>query len=281
MRKPILLAFCMFACIIWANAQTQITGTVTDATTGNPMPFVSVTVPGTVIGINTGDAGTYSITIPQGTTKIQFSFVGYSDVEEETNNRTVINVAMQPTATSLEEVVVVGYGTQKKIHLSGSVAHISSENLKDRPVTTISAALQGQMPGVAVTQDSGQPGADGGSIRIRGIGTMNNSNPLIIVDGLESKMDDVNPNDIGSISVLKDAAAAAIYGARAANGVILITTKRGSAGKAKVSYNGYVGWQRATDLPKLLHSADYASLSNMALEIHGLPKHYRDADIAK
>ncbi|MDR1454990.1 MAG: TonB-dependent receptor [Tannerella sp.] len=184
-------------------------------------------------------------------------------------------------AKVLEEVVVVGYGTQKKVNLTGAVSSLSGEELSGLPATNMGSMLQGKLPGVAVTSSSGQPGREGTSMLIRGVGTMNNSAPMVLVDGLEASMDDVNPNDVENISVLKDAAAAAIYGTRAANGVILVTTKRGKQGKPALTYNGYVGWERAIQLPDHLSSAEYAELSNEARLNEGNNIIYTPEDIAK
>ena len=167
--------------------------------------------------------------------------------------------------------MVRGYGTQKKVNLTGSVASIGGDQIQNRPVTTISAAIQGELPGVQVVTQSGQPGRDNGIIKIRGVGTMNDADPMVVVDGLVSTMDDLNPNDIESISVLKDASASAIYGSRAANGVILITTKRGKTGKPKISYNGYIGKQSFTATKQFLDSYNYAVLMNEGLTNEGCP----------
>lgn len=156
---------------------------------------------------------------------------------------------------------------------------ISAEDLQDRPVTNVSTALQGKFAGVTIMQNSGQPGKDGGSIRIRGLGTINNANPLVIVDGIESSMNNINPNDIENISVLKDGPSAAIYGSKAANGVILVTTKRGRQGEPKFDYSGYVGWQSPTRLPKYMGSYDHAVILNEALENEGRTPAYSDADL--
>ena len=178
-------------------------------------------------------------------------------------------------------MVVVGYGTQKKVNLTGAVTSLNGEELTGLPATNVANMLQGKLPGVSITSTSGQPGREGTSIRIRGVGTMNNADPMILVDGLESSMNDVNPNDIENISVLKDAAAAAIYGTRAANGVILITTKRGKTGKPVLNFNGYVGWQKAIRTPKLLSSADYAELYNEGRINEGAAPAYTAEDIEK
>ncbi|GHT21048.1 SusC/RagA family TonB-linked outer membrane protein [Bacteroidia bacterium] len=256
------------------EAKITVTGVVSDAE--GPVIGASVTEAGNSgNGTATDVEGKYSLRVSPSAT-IAVAYLGYSTQELPVNGQTTINVTLAEDAANLEEVVVVGYGTQKKVNLTGAVTQITSEKLEARPVTTISAALQGQMPGVTVVQSSGQPGGDGGTIRIRGIGTMNNANPLVIVDGLEAKMDDINPTDIASVSVLKDAASAAIYGARAANGVILITTKRGTKAGAKVTYNGYVGWQASTDLPKLLSSYDYVRLINAAADNDRVSRPFSD-----
>jgi TonB-dependent SusC/RagA subfamily outer membrane receptor len=157
---------------------------------------------------------------------------------------------------------VVGYGTQKKVNLTGAVASVSSDVLNKRQVGQTSLALQGVAPGVTVTQRNGQPGVDGGDIRIRGVGTLNNANPLILVDGLEMGLNNLDVNTIESISVLKDAASASIYGSKAANGVILVTTKRAQQGKFNIAYNGYIAHQSPTNLPEKVNAIDHILLLN-------------------
>src|SRR5690606_28746407 len=156
---------------------------------------------------------------------------------------------LKASVSDLDEVVLVGYGTQKKINLTGAVSTMSSEDIENRPITNATQALQG-MTGLYVNQAGGQPGKDGAVLRIRGQGTFNNNNPLVLVNGVEFPLADVNPNDIESITVLKDAASASIYGNRAANGVILVTTKSGAAGETRINYNNYIGLQTPTYLPK-------------------------------
>jgi TonB-dependent SusC/RagA subfamily outer membrane receptor len=183
---------------------------------------------------------------------------------------------------ALEEVVVVGYGVQKKVNLTGSVSAVGSEAIQSRPVTSTTSALQGLLAGVTVIQNSGQPGAESTKIRIRGTGTLNNSNPMYVVDGLTvSSIDDVDPNDIENVSVLKDAASAAIYGSRAANGVVLITTKRGGKEAPRLKYDGYVGWQSPTLLQEYLPSWEYAQLYNKAQINEGKTAFYTYAEIEK
>lgn len=173
-------------------------------------------------------------------------------------------------------MVVVGYGSQKKVNLTGAVSTIDAKMLDNRTSSDPFNMLTGQVPGVTIVQNSGQPGADMGNLRVRGIGTLGNADAMVIIDGVESSINNVNPNDIASISVLKDAAASSIYGVRAANGVILITTKRGVVGKPKVSYNGYVGWQDACRLPKYLDSYNYALLLNEAYRNDGANAPYSE-----
>lgn len=181
---------------------------------------------------------------------------------------------LKEDAQQLDDVVVVGYGTQKKVNLTGSVATVDSKLLESRPVTNVSSGLAGLLPGVYINQQSGLPGNDSAIIRVRGVGTLNNSNPMVIVDGVESTMNEINPNDIASISVLKDAASAAIYGSKAANGVILITTKSGKKDTFSVTYSTNVGYQAPTKLPEYMDSAEYASL----LKAEG-DNRFTDADI--
>lgn len=260
-------------------ADVDITGKITDEN-GEGLPGASVIEKGTTNGITTDLNGQYKINLPENATLV-ISFVGYKTAEIPIAGRSTIDLQMELDAEQLEEVVVIGYGTQKKVNLTGAVATMDSDKIESRPVTNVSSALQGQMPGVTVVQSSGEPGRDGASIRIRGVGTMNNSNPMVLVDGIESSMDDINPGDIASISVLKDAASAAIYGTRAANGVILITTKRGEAGAPKVSYNGYVGVQRPTFKPEFLGAYEYALLRNEGLVNEGGTPQFSDADLEK
>ncbi|HEX6430048.1 MAG TPA: SusC/RagA family TonB-linked outer membrane protein, partial [Niastella sp.] len=196
---------------------------------------------------------------------------------------TDVRVSLKQVNTILSDVVVVGYGTQKKVNLTGSVSSISSADIESRPLTQTSQALAGLASGVTVSQGSGRPGNDGAGINIRGLGTFSSAgnSPLILIDGLASSINDVDPNNIKSISILKDAASASIYGTRAANGVILIETKRGQKGKLQINYNNYLGWQKATELPAFLESAGYAEMRNEANANMGQGKTYSDEDIEK
>jgi TonB-linked SusC/RagA family outer membrane protein len=264
------------------QAQRTITGTVTSED-GDPLPGVNILIKGTQKGTITGADGRYSIDVSDNNTVLVFSFVGYQMKEVPVENKTVINVTLTAENIGLQEVVTVAYGTQKRINLTGSVEKITSKEVENRPVSQLSQALTGQVTGMTIIQRSGKPGADAGTIRIRGVGTFSNAgkSPMVLVNGIEASMNDIDPNDIESISVLKDAASAAIYGSRAANGLILITTKAGKQGTFKVSYNGYAGWVRPTKFPDYLPSAEYAELYNEALENDGSQPMYSEEEIQK
>jgi len=262
--------------------QIRITGTVTDAA-GVPMPGVNIQVEGTSVGSITDTNGKYTIQAQNANSVLVFSFIGYIAQKVNVGNRSVIDITLEEETTTLDEVVVVGYGTQKKMNITGSVSAVNTEELEKRSVTKGSLALVGAVSGVALRQLSGNPGNNAAEIRIRGLGTFSSagSNPLILVDGIESSIDNVNPNDIKSVSVLKDAASASIYGSRAANGVILVETKKGVAGAPKFSYFSYVGKSKPTMIPEMVNSWEYAELYNEALVNMGQQPRYTADDIAK
>jgi TonB-linked SusC/RagA family outer membrane protein len=246
-----------------AWAQQNVSGTVVD-NAGGALPGVTVVVKGTTTGTVTNADGKYTLSAPANGVLV-FSFVGMKSMIEPVNGRTTINVTLQVESIGLDEVVAIGYGTEKRINVIGSVSQISSEKLENRPVSSLSNALAGQMTGVTVIQRSGKPGFDAGEIRIRGVGSFGATpSALILVDGIPGSMNEINPNDIETISVLKDASSAAIYGARSANGVILITTKKGKEGKISVAYNGYYGVSTPTEFPDLAESWEYAEMYNIA-----------------
>ena len=248
---------------------------------GEPIIGASVVVKGTTNGTITGFDGDFAISNVNSGDIIQVSFVGFITQEFKWSGQT-LNVKLKEDTKTLEEVVVVGYGVQKKANLSGSVAQVDKEQLQNRPIQNVSSGLQGLMPGVSVTGTNGAPGQDSGSIRVRGTGTLNAASPYILIDGVESAtMSAVDPSDIESISVLKDAASAAIYGSKAANGVILITTKRGSTGKPKISYSGYISFQNATNLIDRMDSYEYASMYNDLLKKEGQAPRFTDEEIQK
>lgn len=247
--------------IAWQTS--PVTGTV-KGNDGNPLAGVSVVVKGnSQIGTTTDDRGVFTLNVSKDAILL-ISMTGYKIQEFVVGNQSSIDVFLEPSSADLDDVVVIGYSTTKKVNLTGAVSSISGKEMAKRQVGQTSMALQGAAPGVTITQSSGQPGVDGGSIRIRGIGTLNNSEPLILVDGVVMSIDHIDASTIESISVLKDAASASIYGSRAANGVILITTKRGSKGKFLVSYDAYVGKQSTTDMPNMVNGLDHMQMINEA-----------------
>lgn len=239
-----------------------ITGVVMDER-GDPVIGANIVEKGTTNGITTDIDGRF-VLIVQPQAVLQISYIGYLTEEISVRNQTTLTITLREDLQNLEEIVVVGYGVQKKENLTGSISAVMGSDLMKRPVGQTSMALQGIAPGVTIKQSSGQPGQDGGTIRIRGEGTLNDSNPLVLVDGVAMDLNSVDPNVIESISVLKDAASASIYGSRAANGVILVTTKRASGNEFSVSYNGYAGWQTPTDLPDKVGAVDHMVMLNEA-----------------
>lgn len=253
----------------------KIKGTIKDSA-GEPIIGANVTLKGdATVGSITDIDGNFDLSVPSNAT-LQVSYIGYNTQDIPVGNKSFLNITLKEDTETLDEVVVVGYGSQKKVNLTGAVSTIDAKMLDNRTSSDPFNMLTGQVPGVTIVQNSGQPGADMGNLRVRGIGTLGNADAMVIIDGVESSINNVNPNDIASISVLKDAAASSIYGVRAANGVILITTKRGVVGKPKVSYNGYVGWQDACRLPKYLDSYNYALLLNEAYRNDGANAPYSE-----
>ena len=250
--------------VVQQSLAKKIRGTVTDMN-GEPIIGASVIEKGTTNGVITDLDGNFSFSVSPNAT-IVVSYVGYATLELPVKNQTVFTIQLKETSETLDEVVVVGYGIQKKVNVIGSIAAVDSKQLEARPAPSVSNLLTGQMSGVTITQGGGGPGQDGGTIRIRGVGSFGATpNPLVLVDGLPGSLDDLNPNDIESISVLKDASSAAIYGSRAANGVLLVKTKGGRTGKTTVSYNGYVGFNRPSELPDYCSTAEYAEMYNLAM----------------
>ncbi|WP_207435402.1 SusC/RagA family TonB-linked outer membrane protein [Sabulibacter ruber] len=279
MKKKLLTLLLSLFCGI-ALAQTTITGRVTSARGGEPLPGVSVVVKGTTAGASTDVDGRYQIQSPANGTTLVFSYIGYLSKEEPINGRTTINVALQDDQQALEEVVVVGYGTQLRREVSTAISSVTAEEITQTPVTRIEQALQGRVAGVQVTNVSGQPG-DAPTVRIRGIGSTGNANPIYIVDGFPvGGIDYLNPGDIESIDVLKDAASAAIYGARGGNGVVIITTKQGRRdGTMQVSYDGYVGVQNPWRRLELLNAREYATIMNEGAANAGMAPPFADPSI--
>ncbi len=279
------------AAIAMQQPADSIQGRVTDSS-GAALAGVSVKIKGTNNGTISDNNGYYSLSNVSEKATLIFSFVGMRDQEVSVGNKTSINISMEGNTLNSEEVVVVGYAVQKKVNVIGSIAQIGQKELTGRPVPRLSNVLTGQMSGVTVITRNGKPGSGDGQIRVRGVGSFGaDPGALIVVDGVpltsisagdlnpqasegqeaqpyggasSGDINSINPNDIETISVLKDAASAAIYGSRAANGVILITTKRGKAGKARIGYNGYVGTQSPTAKPHMANSVDFANAMNRA-----------------
>ncbi|MBB5634495.1 TonB-linked SusC/RagA family outer membrane protein [Pedobacter cryoconitis] len=239
-----------------------ISGTVTDEQQ-LPIPGVSIQVKGTAKSTQTDGNGQYKIQA-DGKAGIVFTAIGFTTQILSAGSNGILNVNLRATSTGLNEVVVVGYGTQKKVNVIGSIATINAKSLENRPITNLSSGLAGLSAGIAVNQSSGKPGSDGATIRIRGAGTLNNNNPLVIIDGIAGSMDAVNPNDVESMSLLKDAAAASIYGSLAANGVILITTKKGAQGRLSVNYTSMFSIAEPANMPKFV--TDYITHMNLVNE---------------
>lgn len=246
------------------NQQKTISGKVVDEN-GEPIIGANIVVKGTTIGIITDINGEFTLQVPSDQSILEISYIGYKSVEISVKGQKSLDIRLMSDAENLDEVIVVGYGTQKKVNLTGAVQNVSSSDLTKRSVPNTSVALQGLVPGVSVTQNSGQPGADGASIIIRGTGSLNSSTgPLILVDGVEGDINNIDMNAIESISILKDAASAAIYGSRASNGVVLITTKRAKGDGVKISYSGYVGFNTPTELPDPTNAVEYMEAVNAA-----------------
>lgn len=247
-----------------------VTGVVLDAT-NIPVIGANVIVKGTTNGTVTDMDGRFSLQNVPENAVLQVSYIGYLDQEIPVSGKSTVQVLLKEDTQKLDEVVVVGYGVQKKANLTGSVATVKyGQELENRPITDPSQALSGKTTGVWVSQNSGAPGSDGATIRVRGYGTLNNTEPLVLIDGVEGRMAELAPNDIESITVLKDAASAAIYGSRAANGVVLIETKKGSGDKVTINYNGYFGVQQLGRRYNLIsNSAEYMELWNTAFTNSG------------
>lgn len=261
-----------------ANA-VKINGTVKDEAK-TTLPGVSIFERGTTNGTITDANGKYSLSVRPGS-EIEFSCMGYVTEIRKIENSTTLDITLSEDTKMLDEVVVVGYGTMKKSDLTGSISTVNMKDTDSRSLTNAAQAIQGKVAGLSVTQSSGRPGDDDMTMRIRGVSSLDNNNdPLVIIDGVEGLLSDVHPNDIKNISVLKDAASAAIYGSRASAGVILIETKDAGTGLS-VSYDGLFSVQQVTRLPEIAHSWDYAALRNEARKNVGLSPYYSETAIEK
>ena len=268
------------AVTIMQQQNLKVSGVVTDEA-GEPLIGVSVLVKGTTLGNITDLNGRFSLDVPEGSI-LEISYIGYK-TQSIKAQREPMNIVLKEDAQKLDEVVVVGFGTQKKVNLTGSVSAVTGDDISKRPVANAAILLQGQIPGLRVNQGLGQPGGEGTSFRIRGQGTFSSagSDPLILINGVPGSMTNLDPSVIESVSVLKDAASAAIYGARAANGVILVTTKQGAVGdKVHISYHGNVGLHTPTKLyDRVTNSVEYMELANLAWKNSGIGKQYTQDQI--
>ena len=243
-----------------------ITGVVTSATDGEPLIGVSVQVRETATGGITDMDGKYSVSAQQGQTLV-FSYIGYQSQEIKVGTSSVINVVLKEDTEMLDEVVVVGYGVQKKKLVTGATVQVKGDEIAKMNTTNPLQAMQGQTPGVSIASTSGQPGADM-KVSIRGLGTVGNSAPLYLIDGVGGDISTLNPADIESIDVLKDAASAAIYGSAGANGVVLITTKQGREGKAQISFDAYYGIQNVARKANMLNAKEYMAIMDAVSYTH-------------
>ena len=259
-----------------------INGNVSDSE-GNPLPGAAIQEVGTQNGTTTDFDGNFSIEIENDNAELQFSFIGFKSQIVNVGSSDTINVTLLADASSLDEIVVTGYGTQLLRNITGSVSTIDSEVIENRSLTSAGAALSGTTAGVFVSQNSGEAGQDEISIRIRGVSTLNNSAPLVIIDGIEGDINLLNPNDIESISILKDAASGAIYGSRASNGVVVVKTKRGSRNQAaQFQYSGTFGSSSAVKLPDVNYDPVYnMNFKNLARTNFGGEPIYTPAQIAE
>ncbi|WP_018617132.1 SusC/RagA family TonB-linked outer membrane protein [Segetibacter koreensis] len=282
LRVLLIYLFCVIFSQSYSFGQSKkISGRVTDAT-GAGISSVSIRAKNANLGGTTDNSGNYSISLPNNVGVLVFSSVGYVSQEIPIANKSTIDVRLVPSTSQLTDVVVVGYGVQKKVTVTGAVATVKGSELQKSPAVNLSNSIAGRLPGVIATTGSGEPGYDGSAIHIRGVNSLGNNDALIVIDGVPARaggLDRLNPADVESMSVLKDASAA-IYGARAANGVILITTKHGKIGKPQLSYSFNQGWSQPTTIPKVLNAVDYATMAN-EIEVYKLdPGKWADAAAA-
>lgn len=260
--------------------QTQVSGTVTDIK-GEPIAFVNVLVKSSTIGTVTNEFGEYQI-MAKGNATLIFNSLGFKQKEVAINNKSIIDVVLEDDVEALDEVVVsAGYNAIERKHLASSIAVMDMDKINARPIVKLREAFSGTIPGVTFVQGHNLPGSSLGQISIRGLSTLQNAAPLVIVDGMEQSLIDIDPNQVSSISVLKDAAAASMYGSRGANGVIIVETKRGVTGEFRAEVHSWLSVQDPIDTPNLVNSADYMRLNNEARQIQGQPLLFTEDDIMR
>lgn len=281
-RNRLSILVLAVACGLTAFAQSTITvtGSVADSATAAALPGVSVLVQGSTDGVITDNSGQFKITVSPNATLL-FRSLGYLEKRVSVRDQQVIRVVLTMSGQQLDEVVVMAFGQQKKTSVTAAVSTMKGEAVAGTPITNLANGLAGRVSGVIAKQGSGEPGLDGSNIYIRGISSTGNSQPLLIVDNIPRSFQQLDPNTIESVTILKDAAAVAPYGVAGANGVILVTTKRGKTGAPVLSYNGFVGFQNPTVLPDYVDAVQFATLKNAAAQGAGLPLPYSDEDIRK
>lgn len=284
--KRLLLLLCiLLSAIITYSQNRSIKGKITDAITGKPIPGATITLKGGASSSSTvtNNAGEFTLHInPSGKPVLVITSVGYISREVEPGDDSSIDIELEQDAKTQDEIVVVAYGTQKRSSLTSAISTVNAKKLTDVPTANVSNTIGGRAAGVLFKQQSGEPGYDDATIRIRGVGTIGNANALVIIDGVERPLNSIDPHDIQSFSVLKDAASVAPYGVRGANGIILITTKRGTgSGKFSLTYDGKTGWTRPAVLPKPLNSFEWATLKNEGARNQGVAEPYNEEALQK
>ena len=266
LRSCFLVTFLLFLSIGYALPPEGITikGRVMDEILKEPIPGANVKVKGTTLGTITDFNGNFSLVVPNKNSVLVVSFIGYVTREIAVGNQNTINISLKEDAQSLDEVVVIAYGSQDKGLVTSAISSIDNKELIKSPVASVTNILAGALPGVSSVQTTGQPGNDAADIYVRGVGALDNSmsKPLIMVDGVEREFSQIDPNEIESISILKDASSTAVFGVRGANGVVLVTTRRGKQGKAKISVSTSLGLQQPISLVEQTGSYEYARFWN-------------------
>lgn len=278
----IILSFC-FSISALAQNENTVSGQVTDANSNEPLPGVNVIIQGTDQGTSTDPDGQYEIDVTSLSDTLAFSFIGYERQVVPIDGQTNIDIEMHVEIVRGQEVIVVGYGIQEKETSTGSISSVSGDEIERAPVSNVSNSLGGKLPGLTMVNTSGEPGNDDATLRIRGTQTLNNNEPLIVIDGVPGRaggLDRLNPRDIEDITVLKDASAA-IYGSQAANGVILVTTKRGTQGPPQVSVNFNQGYNQPTRLPETADAPTYLTMLNEINLYRGNPPAYSEEEIQR
>ena len=280
MKKWYILILLMSLCFVGAQAQEIVKGIVTD-TEGEPLIGANIIEKGRPThGVSTDMDGKFSISVTSKKSVLVISMIGMESVEATVpKDGKMLNIRLKDNAQALDEVVVVAYGQQKKVSITGAISAVGSKELKQGPTASVTNSLTGRIPGLVTRQTSGRPGEDDAALFIRGRATPNDASPLVMVDGVERSFSQIDPDEIESISVLKDASATAVYGVRGANGVVLVTTKRGNSGKAKVSFSGEFGLTQISRITKMVNSEEYATLMNEGLVNQGMAPKYTERDM--